>query len=508
MEGPMTEINLKDFEKQIIVRPISIDDYEDLVKLQKKCFPGMKPWTKEQIKSQLEIFPEGQIGIEYGDRLVASSSSLIVDFDLYSDKHAWRNVSDNGFIRNHNPCSDTLYGIEIMVDPELQGMKLARRLYDARKQLVREKNLARIILGGRIPGYAKHAKEMTAREYVDRVMQKILFDPVLTAQLANGFILKRLIPDYMNSDKESHGYASFLEWPNLDYVPNPNAKLTAFPTVRLCAVQYQMRRIKNFKEFSQQCEYFVDVASGYRCDFILFPERFTTQLLTFLKPKRPALAMRELAAYTQKYLDLFSTLAIKHNVNIIGGTQFTLENDKLYIVSYFFRRDGTLEKQYKLHISPDEKRWWGIQAGETLEVFDSDRGKIAIQISSDVTFPALTQEAVEKGAQILFVPFSVEERYAYLRVRYCTQARCIENYIYAVIAGCVGNLPMVENIDIHYAQSGVYTPADIQFARDGIASECSPNIETVIIEDIDLELLRKSRYSMSIINQQNQDECK
>lgn len=498
----MTEINLKDFEKQVIVRQITMDDYDGVVTLQKKCFPGMKPWTKEQIKSQLEIFPEGQIGVEYGNELVASSSSLIVDFDLYTDKHAWRDVSDNGFIRNHNPEATTLYGIEIMVDPALQGMKLARRLYDARKQLAHEKNLARIIIGGRIPGYAAHAKEMSAREYVDRIMQKILFDPVLTTQLANGFILKRLIPGYMESDKESRGYACFLEWTNLDYVPN-NAKLTSFPTVRLCAVQYQMRRIKDFREFSQQCEYFVDVASGYRCDFILFPERFTTQLLTFLKPKRPALAMRELAAYTQKYLDLFSTLAIKHNVNIIGGTQFTLENEKLYIVSYFFRRDGTMEKQYKLQVSPDEKRWWGIEAGQTQEVFESDRGKIAIQISSDISFPSYTQEAVKKGAQILFVPFSAEERYAYLRVRYCAQARCIENYIYAIIAGCVGNLPMVENIDIHYAQSGVYTPADIQFARDAIASECTPNIETVIIEDIDLELTRKSRHSIAIASQED-----
>src|SRR3989338_2154205 len=156
----MSEINLKDFEKQIIVRPIMMDDFKDLVELQKKCFPGMKPWTKEQIKSQLEIFPEGQIGVEYCNQLVASSSSLIVNFDLYTEKHAWQEASDNGFIRNHDPEADTLYGIEIMVDPEFRGMKFARRLYDARKQLAREKNLARIVIGGRIPGYAEHSKKI------------------------------------------------------------------------------------------------------------------------------------------------------------------------------------------------------------------------------------------------------------------------------------------------------------------------------------------------------------
>jgi predicted amidohydrolase len=382
-------------------------------------------------------------------------------------------------------------------------MKLSRRLYDARKKLAQEKNLERIVIGGRIPGYAQHADQMSVREYIDKVMQRVLFDPVLTAQLANGFVLKRILPAYMTSDKESRGYAALLEWVNLDYVPRATRLYMPVAPVRVCAVQYQMRQISGFEEFSQQCEYFVDVASGYRCDFILFPDRFTTQLLTFLKPDLPALAMRTLAEFTPQYLDLFTNLAIKYNINIIGGSQFVVENDSLYVISYLFRRDGTLGKQYKLHITPNENRWWGVAAGDSLEVFDTDKGKIAIQLSSDVEFPELTRMAVEKGAQILFVPFAAEERNAYLRIRYCAQARCIENYIYAVIAGCVGNLPMVEAIDIHYAQSGVYTPADIQFSQDAIAAECASNIETVIIGDFDLELLKESRQSSSALTWRN-----
>jgi predicted amidohydrolase/ribosomal protein S18 acetylase RimI-like enzyme len=495
----MGELDLRDFETQIKVRPLRIDDYDSLVELQLKCFPGMRPWTREQIQSQLKIFPEGQIGIEYMGDLVASSSSLILDFDIYTEKHGWREISDNGFIRNHNPNGNTLYGIEIMVDPAFRNMKLARRLYDARKKLAEEHNLERIVIGGRIPGYDEHAAQMKVREYIDKVMERSLHDPVLTAQLANGFVLKRILPGYMQADRESRGYAALLEWTNLDYIPYATRELTPIYPVRVCTVQYQMRQISSFEEFSQQCEYFVDVASGYRCDFILFPDRFTTQLLTFLKTDRPALAMRKLAEFTPQYLDLFTSLAVKYNINIVGGSQFTIEDDKLYVISYLFRRDGTLGKQYKLHITPEEHRWWGVTAGDSLEVLETDRGKITIQISSDVEFPELTRIAVDKGAQILFVPFSAEERSAYLRIRYCAQARCIENYMYAVIAGSVGNLPMVENIDIHYAQSGVYTPADIQFSRDGISAECSPNIETVIIDDFDLELLKESRQSKSVV---------
>ena len=495
----MAKMNLKNYEKSTNVRRLRPDDFESIVALQRRCFPGMEPWTKEQFDSQLQIFPEGQFCVEHQGVLVASASSLILDFALYKEWHSWEEISDNGYIRNHNPQGDTLYGIEIMVDFEVRGLKLARRLYEARKQLAKERNLRRVVIGGRIPGYSKYADEMSARDYVDRVIKKSITDPVLTRQLANGFALKRLMPNYLD-DEASRGYGTFLEWANLDYVPAPNRFLVTVAPVRVCVVQYQMREIKSFDEFASQCEYFVDVASDYRCDFILFPEMLTTQLLSFIRGGQPSEAVRELTKYTPDYLNLFTSLAVKYNVNIIGGSHFTLEDDLLYNLAYLFRRDGTLGKQYKLHITPSERLWWGVQPGERLEVFDTDRGKIAIQICYDIEFPELTRIAVDKGAQMIFVPFCTDERYAYLRVRYCCQARCVENHIYVATAGSVGNLPFVDNLDIHYAQSGIYTPSDIPFLRDAIKGECSPNIETVIFEDLDLELLKTHKQSGSVLN--------
>lgn len=496
----MDNINIKDFEKRIVVRQLTIDDYNEVTELQKKCFPGMKTWSIEQFSSQISIFKEGQICVEYENKIVASSSSLVLDFSLYSEWHGWMEIADGGMIRNHNPVGNTLYGIEIMVDPSYRGLKLARRLYDARKELARKMNLMRIIIGGRIPGYAKHSEEMTAREYVEKVIQKILIDPVLTTQISNGFVLKRLIPNYLSSDNESRGYATFLEWTNLDYIPDTKRVFIPIFPVRVCAVQYQMRMIKSFEEFAKQCEFFVDVASDYRSDFVVFPEIFTTQLLSFLPSERPALAMRNLAEFTPKYLELFTKLSVQYNVNIIGGSHFTIEEDNLFNISYLFRRDGSIDKQYKLHITPNERKWWGVKPGDKLEVFETDRGKISIQICYDVEFPELSRIAVDHGAQIIFVPFCTDERYAYLRVRYCAQARCIENHIFTVIAGSVGNLPSVENVDIHYAQSAIFCPSDIPFSRDAIQAETTPNIETVIIDDLDLELLKKHRQTGSVLN--------
>ncbi len=496
----MSEIDLDEYQYDVKVRQLRMEDYDRVVELQLACFPGMLPWGMDQWESQQKIFPEGQMGVEVDGKIVASSSSLIIDYDLYSNWHDWGKVSDGGYIRNHDPNGDMLYGIEIMVDPEYRGMKLARRLYEARKELVRERNLKGIVIGGRIPGYTQHAEEMNAHEYVELVEHKSLYDPVLTTQLANGFELKMLTADYMPSDEDSGGWATHMEWTNIDYRPFKKRSIQPVQTVRLAAVQYMMREIESIEEFERQCSYFVDTASDYRCDFVVFPELFTIQLLSFLKAKRPAEAARMLADFNPRYLEFFTELAIRYHINIIGGSNFAVEDGKLYNVSYLFRRDGSIERQYKIHITPAEWKWWGVAGGDEVNVFDTDCGKIAILICYDIEFPEIVRIATRKGAQILFCPFNTDERLGYLRVRHCAQARCVENHVYVVLSGCTGNLPQVPNADIHYAQSGIFTPADISFHRDGVAAECTPNIETIIMQDLDIELLRRHRYRGSTTN--------
>jgi predicted amidohydrolase/ribosomal protein S18 acetylase RimI-like enzyme len=496
----MAKPSLKSFEKKTRVRRLRKGDFDQVVALQLLCFPGMQPWTREQFESQINVFPEGQICVDHEGRMVASSSSLIVDFDLHSEWHDWKAISDNGFIRNHDPAGDSLYGIEIMVHPNYRGMRLARRLYEARKALCGEKNLMRMVIGGRIPGYNAVAKRMSAKEYSEKVMQKELFDPVLTAQLANGFQLKRLIPDYLPSDEDSAGWATHMEWINLAYEPNERRRLSPVQSVRVGAVQYQMRRVQSFEEFAQQVQFFVDVASDYKCDFLLFPELFTLQLLSLTKARRPGQAARKLSEFTPRYLDLFTRLAIKYNINIIGGSQFSIERRKLYNIAYLFRRNGTHGKQYKLHVTPSERKWWGVEGGNSVEVFETDRGRVAINVCYDVEFPEVARVCAKKGAQIIFVPFNTDTRTGYMRVRHCAQARCIENHVYAILSGCTGNLPQVENADIHYAQSCILTPVDISFARDGVAADCEPNVETLVLQDLDVEQLRSHRYVGSTQN--------
>lgn len=492
------KIDLSKIEKKIIIRNVKEEDLDEIIALSETCFPNMEPWTQAQLQSHIEIFPEGQFCVEYDGKIIGASSSLIIDFNEYADKHTYNEITDTGYITNHDPEGHYLYGIAIMVDPEYRRLKVGTRLYEVRKKLMQQLNLKSMLIGGRMPFYSKYADQMSPREYVEEVIQHKIYDPVLTFQLLNGFKLKWVNPNYLDDDSASLSNAVLMEWTNVDYLPkSKRLYIRAFP-VRICTVQYMLKKIDSFEEFARQCEYFVDVSSVYNSDFVVFPETFTIQLLSFLDESVPGRQIQRLTDFTEDYIKLFTMLAVKFNVNIIGGSHFVEEDGKIYNVAFLFRRDGTIDRQYKLHITPGEKKWWGIQPGNELRVFNTDCGKIAILICYDIQFPELARSVTDRGANIIFTPFCTDDRQGYLRVRYCSQARAIENQVYTVIAGTTGNLTHVPRSDTQYAQSGIFSPSDFPFPRDGIVGECIPNIETVVIGQIDLEIIRRNRIDGTV----------
>ncbi|MCR4351655.1 GNAT family N-acetyltransferase, partial [Bacillus amyloliquefaciens] len=199
------KLDLTRFEKKMVIRNMEEKDINKIIELQKDCFPGMEPWEPEHLISHLAHFPEGQFCAEYEGEIIGSCSSLIINFDEYDDRHTWQDITDDGYITNHNPDGLNLYGIEVMVHPEYRRMKIGHRLYEARKDLARRLNLKSIIIGGRIPNYHKYAEEMTARAYVEQVTRHQIYDPVLSFQLMNGFTLMRICLLYTSpSPRDAH----------------------------------------------------------------------------------------------------------------------------------------------------------------------------------------------------------------------------------------------------------------------------------------------------------------
>jgi predicted amidohydrolase len=272
--------------------------------------------------------------------------------------------------------------------------------------------------------------------------------------------------------------------------------------VRIATVQFQMRKINSIDEFEQQIEYFTDIASDYKSDFVVFPELFTLQLLSLEhRPLGPVEAIEKISEYTPRFIEFMEKLAVSYNVNIIGGTHPSMmENGDILNISYVFLRDGSVHTQQKLHPTPSERMWWNIKGGKGALAIQTDCGPIGVMICYDSEFPELARHLVDQGALMLFVPFCTDERRGYLRVRYCCQARAVENQCYVALSGVVGNLPNVENMDIHYAESCILTPSDFPFARDGVAADTAPNTETIALADLSLSDLLTARQSGAVQN--------
>jgi predicted amidohydrolase/GNAT superfamily N-acetyltransferase len=479
--------------EELSLKLLTLDDYAELKSVMINSYQNMPDsyWKESQIKRLLEVFPDGQVVVVVNGKIAGCALSIIIDSKKFSEHHTYKQVTGNYSFKTHNDDGDTLYGIEVFVKPEFRGLRLGRRLYEFRKQLCERLNLKGIYFGGRIPNYHKHADEYTPKQYIEKVKNKEIHDPVLNFHLSNDFTPIKIIKGYLEGDTASKEYAVLLKWHNIYYEKEELKVNYVKKIIRLGLVQWQMRSYDNLDSLMQQVEYFVDALSAYKSDFALFPEFFNAPLMAKYNHLSEPEAIRKLAEYTEEIVHRFSALAVSYNMNIITGSMPEIVDEKLYNVGYLCHRNGNVDRFEKLHATPDEKKAWGITGGNQLQAFDTDCGKVGILICYDVEFPELPRILADQGMNILFVPFLTDTQNGYSRVRYCAQARAIENECYVAIAGSVGNLPNVHNMDIQYAKSMVFTPCDFSFPTNGIKSEATPNTEMIVIADVDIDLLNE-----------------
>ena len=485
-------MKIQDIEN-IELEYLTLQDYEELKDAMIEAYSNMPGsyWREIHIKTLIDKFQEGQVVIKVNGQLAGCALSIIVDYDQFEDKHTYEDITGDYTFNTHDEVGDVLYGIDVFIKSNFRGLRLGRRLYDYRKELCERLNLRGIAFGGRIPNYHKYSKDLTPKEYIEKVRRKEIDDPVLNFQISNDFHPAKILKGYLEGDEASNEFAVLLEWDNIYYEKKSKKASTKKKIVRLGLIQWQMRSYKSIVDLMQQAEYFIDAVSGYRSDFALFPEFFNAPLMAENNHLSEPEAIRELAKHTDEIVQKFSELAISYNINVITGSMPVIKNDLLYNIGHLCKRDGTIESYEKLHVTPDEAKVWGMQGGSKLQAYDTDCGKIGILICYDSEFPELSRLLADEGMDILFIPFLTDTQNGYSRVRHCAQARAIENECYVAIAGSVGNLPRVHNMDIQFAQSMVFTPCDFSFPANGIKAEATPNTEMILIADVDIDLLRE-----------------
>ncbi|MBF0353063.1 MAG: GNAT family N-acetyltransferase [SAR324 cluster bacterium] len=492
-------------KKNIKVRRWQENDIPSIVECHKavyRDFPEGSLSNARTFQLQFNAFPEGQFLAELEGKVIGYAASIIVQLD---DEHpyTYNELTGGASFSTHNPSGDTLYGADIGVNPDYRGHGIAGMLYVQRKKLMKRYNLMRMVAYGRIPGYRKHAGEYSPEEYVEEVVAGNIKDLALNAHLKAGYKVKKILPDFFQ-DASSANYSTWIEHLNTDFRPEKR-KISGAPLkhpvrkIRVCAAQYMMRKVNSWEDFEQNVEFFVDTADCYNCHFLMFPELFTAQLFSMFPPEMdgPA-AMRRLAEMTDRYTQMFIEKAKEHRLYIIGGSQPVIRDGKIYNVAHLFTPNGNVYTQDKLHITPAERKFWDIHPGKSVKIFDTPFGKIAILVCYDIEFPELSRLLCLSGVEVIFVPFSTDERKSYNRVRITAHARAVENYIYVVIAGNVGNLPNVKSYLLNYGQAAVLTPSDFAFPLNAIEGEANPNIETVVIAELDLNSLSLQREIGSV----------
>jgi len=493
VSGPKAKPNTP---AQVRVRRWRSEDIPAIVECQRRAYsdyPESAMYTARNYEAQLEAFPEGQFLAELGGRVVGYASSLIVQLEDMPNTYEYDELTGSGTFSPHTPGGDTLYGADIAVDPAQRGTGIAGKLYTARRKLLKKYNLRRMIAYGRLTGYADHAGKMSSAEYVEAVERGELRDPALNAHLKAGYRVRKVSLEIMR-DAPSLNWATFLELDNPDFNPQ-RRRIAAAPLrrpvrkFRVCAAQYLMRRVEDWAAFAASVRFFAEVADEYNGHFLVLPE-FAIAAMLPLAPRTSTEveAIAFLATFAERYLELVRGLAREFNFYIVAGSIPVVVGGEMRNVAYLISPSGNAYAQDKLHITPSERSAWGIRPGEGLKVFETPLGRVAIQICYDIEFPEVSRMLCLAGAEVIFVPFSTDERKAYQRVRYAASARAIENSVYVVLAGNAGNLP-ARNYLLNYARSAVLTPSDFGFPDDAVIAEADPNVETVVVADLDLSVL-------------------
>jgi predicted amidohydrolase len=272
--------------------------------------------------------------------------------------------------------------------------------------------------------------------------------------------------------------------------------------IRVASLQYFIRPVQTFEQFRDQVEALVETAEDYKCQMIVFPEYFTIQLLTLGNVKRPIREqIVDLARQVPRFVDLMSELARRFHIYIVAGTIPTMDDSAgpVYNECFVFGPTGEHDVQGKLHMTRFENEDWMVSPRSKLRIFDTSFGRMAVAICYDVEFPEIARAAAREGAHILVVPSCTDDRQGFLRVRYCAQARAIENQMYVIQACTVGSLPMVPAVSLNYGQASILTPSDFPFSRDGILAEGNINQEMMVIGELNMRTILDTRTNGTVV---------
>ena len=178
--------------------------------------PVIYRWDPEDLEEMIDIFQEGSMVALDGENVVGIGMGIFADFDFDNIPETEEDIIYPNDSIYHNPNGAYYYGTDLAVDSNYRGRRIARRLYEMRKEVVVRHNRRGFIAAAALPGFENEKHRMTVETYIDRVLKEEIFDPTLTVQLRNDFKVIKPLKNYFHHPASDHSSA-LIYWENDQY---------------------------------------------------------------------------------------------------------------------------------------------------------------------------------------------------------------------------------------------------------------------------------------------------
>jgi len=274
--------------------------------------------------------------------------------------------------------------------------------------------------------------------------------------------------------------------------------------VKIASAQYDISFLENWDSYQDKIECWVAEAAEKEAKILLFPEYFSMELASLFGKEIYSSLEKQLVAMQSVLTDfqnLFQNLAQRYQCLIQAGTfPIRMESGEYRNRAYLFFADGRIDYQDKMMMTRFENEQWLITSGEEIKYFDTEYGRIAINICYDSEFPLLARQQVQFGANLILVPSCTDTLAGYHRVKIGCQARALENQCFVVQACLVGKAPWSEAVDVNIGAAAIYTPVDRGFPDNGILSSGELDIVQWVFADLSLADIETVRNQGQVFN--------
>ncbi|MFJ4347926.1 carbon-nitrogen hydrolase family protein [Pseudomonas sp. NPDC089401] len=283
--------------------------------------------------------------------------------------------------------------------------------------------------------------------------------------------------------------------------------------IRLAACQYAIELHETWDAYADHLQGLCAEAVAAGARLLLLPE-YAGLVLSGQLPVEQRSDLKGSIAGIQPliepWLALCEGIARRWGILLQPGSMPVLDRDGHYRNrAWLFGPNGLIGHQDKLMMTRFEREHWGIAAGEGLQVFDTELGRVGILICYDNEFPMLARRLAEGGADLILAPSCTDTEAGYHRVRIGAQARALENQIAVLQSPTVGLAPWSPALDENIGRAGLFVPPDRGMPEDGVVAlseALSPLGSQWLVCEVDLEDVRRVRQEGQVFTRRDWPE--